>query len=257
MKLLETEAIILRTYKLGEGDKIFLALTRHFGVVRGVAKGARRLKSRFGASLEPFTLTQLSCFEKEGSELVSLRQTEIVSSYFELASGDRVFPTLEYLAELVIEFAPPRAPDEKLFRMVKACLDTLHATPARVEAVTRYFEIWMLKLAGFLPGLGRCGGCGRTLDGLAAGVSYVHGTGLRCGKCATAGEGSLVSPRTLRLLGDALHTPPPGWVAAAEAQSDGTLEELRQFLRAQISRALEREPRGRPGPRVNAPARSD
>ena len=53
MGLVETEAFVLRTYKLAEADKIVLCLTREAGLVRGVARGARRLKSRYGASLEP------------------------------------------------------------------------------------------------------------------------------------------------------------------------------------------------------------
>ena len=79
MGLVETEAIILRTYNLAEADKIVICLTRKAGVVRGVARGSRRLKSRFGAGLEPVTLVSLSYHEKERSELVALRQAEIIS----------------------------------------------------------------------------------------------------------------------------------------------------------------------------------
>jgi DNA repair protein RecO (recombination protein O) len=254
MKLLETEAIILRTYKLSEADKIFLAFTLRYGMMRGVAKGARRLKSRFGASLEPFTLTQLSCFEKEGSELVSLRQSEIVNSYFGLASCDRMFLTLEYLAELIIEFVPPRAPDEKLFRMVKACLEALISTPVHVDAVTRYFEIWMLKLSGFLPDLRKCTSCGQLLTERGVVVSNVPGTGFRCGICTNVGEERTVTRQTLRLLVDALRLPPANWVAKADIESSESLEELRLFLKTLISRVLEREPRVKPGLRIVASA---
>ena len=54
MSLIETESIILRSYNLAEADKIVVLLTRDHGVVRGVAKGAKRLKSKFGSGLEPF-----------------------------------------------------------------------------------------------------------------------------------------------------------------------------------------------------------
>ncbi|MCA1816240.1 MAG: DNA repair protein RecO, partial [Acidobacteria bacterium] len=60
MGLVEAEGIVLRNIKLGEADKTVTILSRHEGVVRGVAKGARRLKTRFGASLEPFTHIQLT-----------------------------------------------------------------------------------------------------------------------------------------------------------------------------------------------------
>ncbi|MBD0370802.1 MAG: DNA repair protein RecO, partial [Pyrinomonadaceae bacterium] len=84
MGLVETEAIVLRSYNLAEADKIVVCLTRSTGVVRAVAHGARRLKSRFGAGLEPFTFVQMSYHEKEGRELVTLRQLEIARSYFSL-----------------------------------------------------------------------------------------------------------------------------------------------------------------------------
>ncbi len=56
MGVCETEAIVLRTYKLAEADKIAVFLSQHLGIMRGVARGARRLKSKFGASLEPYTI---------------------------------------------------------------------------------------------------------------------------------------------------------------------------------------------------------
>jgi DNA repair protein RecO (recombination protein O) len=60
MGLVETQAIVLQTYKLADADKIVLCMTEKSGLVRGVARGARRLKSKFGASLEPFTLINLT-----------------------------------------------------------------------------------------------------------------------------------------------------------------------------------------------------
>ena len=59
----DSEAIVLRTYDLAEADKIVVCLTREAGVVRAVARGARRLKSRFGGGLEPFTLIRLSYYD--------------------------------------------------------------------------------------------------------------------------------------------------------------------------------------------------
>src|SRR5437763_8563354 len=123
MGLHETEAFVLRTYKLAEADKIVVLLTRRAGLLRGVAHGARKLKSRFGASLELFTLVSLAYYEKEARELVSIRQAEILRSYFHLAQEADTIAVLDYLSELIIEFTPPYDPNEKLFRMISACLD--------------------------------------------------------------------------------------------------------------------------------------
>ncbi len=70
-RYIETEALILRTYNLAEADKIVVCLSRSAGLIRGVAKGCRKLRNRFGASLEPFTLINLTYYEKENQELVS------------------------------------------------------------------------------------------------------------------------------------------------------------------------------------------
>src|SRR6267143_846888 len=84
MPSLETDALVLRTYNFGEADKIVVCLTRGAGLIRGVAKGCRKLKSRFGAALEPFTVARLTYYQKENQELVSLSQAEIVKSHFDL-----------------------------------------------------------------------------------------------------------------------------------------------------------------------------
>src|SRR4029078_3946606 len=102
MAIIETEALVLRTYNFGEADKIVVVLTQAAGVVRGVAKGCRKLKSRFGASLEPFTLTKLTYYEKENQELVAMRQAEIVKSHFDLSSQAETPPGLAYMGALVI-----------------------------------------------------------------------------------------------------------------------------------------------------------
>src|ERR1044072_3414061 len=107
MALFESEALILRTYNLAEADKIVVCLSRSAGLIRGVAKGCRKLRNRFGASLEPFTFVNLTYYEKENQELVSIRQTEILKSNFNLSSDPSILTALAYLGDLLIEFSPP------------------------------------------------------------------------------------------------------------------------------------------------------
>src|SRR5437660_10027982 len=103
MKLVTTDAIVLRSYNLAEADRIVLCLTRSAGLVRAVARGARRMKSRFGAALEPFTLIRLAFYEKENRELVTISQAEILRSYFDLASQLEASQLLAYMCESVGE----------------------------------------------------------------------------------------------------------------------------------------------------------
>ena len=247
MGLRETEAIVLRTHKLGEADKIVIMLTRDAGVVRGTARGARKMKSRYGASLEPFTHVRVSYFEKESRELVSLGNTEIVRSHFELLADDRAFTLLEYLGELILEFSPPHEPNEKLFRMVAATLEDFVKRPDAGVGLARYFEIWTLKLAGFWPELKVCARCRRQLPqaGAEAAEAYVQGAALVCGPCSD-GAGLNVSSEVLSRLRSALRQRPGIWAEDFARLTEAAQAQLARLNAHLITRALEREPRGQP-----------
>jgi DNA repair protein RecO (recombination protein O) len=242
MGLIETEAIVLRTYNLAEADKIVVCLTRSAGVVRAVAGGARRLKSRFGASLEPFTIVQMSYYEKEGRELVSLKQMEILRSYFSLAQSAELLAALSYLSELVLEFAPPHEPNERLYRMVSATLEALKQSPQDLQAFVRYFEIWTLRLSGFLPDTGTCADCHRTLSDKEQ--TYVNAEGrLRCQACGQ-GLGTVLSAEALVQLRAAQKLSPKDFAQRSSGTGTRVREELAEMTRRLIGRVLERTPRG-------------
>jgi DNA repair protein RecO (recombination protein O) len=240
MGLKETEAFVLRSYKLAEADKIVVLLTLEAGLLRGVARGARRLKSRFGASLEPFTHINLTYHEKEGRELVSISQTDILRSHFHLAGRAEMVPALDYFSELLCEFAPPHAPDERLFRMVKATLAALADTPETLPAITRYFDIWLLKLAGFLPEVRRCAVCQNPFQG---GALLNANSSLQCQNCAQGG-GLPVTQGALNLLKATLHMPPAAWAEGYTETGSDAHEHLARLTQILLARALERMPRG-------------
>ena len=151
----ETEGIILKTYSLAEADKIVLILTEKFGLVRGVAKGAKRLKSKFGGILEPFSVVLADLYQKEERELVTVRDLELQKSYFAMASDPLVLQKMAYIAELLIEFSPPHDPNVRVYRMAKVCFDSMVENPDQIEIIIFYFEYWLLSLGGYLPGLGK------------------------------------------------------------------------------------------------------
>jgi DNA repair protein RecO (recombination protein O) len=160
--LYTADALILRTYKLGEADRIVVFLTRDRGKKRGVAKGARRPRSRFGAALEPMTEVRLAYFEKERRELVGLNYAETVKSPLTLAlqappegglyrgASPDVLGHIGYFAELLDEWAQEADADERLYRLGASMLDALSAG-APVEPLARYFEYWLLRLQGVYP----------------------------------------------------------------------------------------------------------
>ena len=159
MGLVETEGLILKSYSLAEADKIVILLTKNEGIIRGVAKGAKRLKSRFGGGLEPFSIVRINYFQKEERELVSISQIEIIDSYFKKASDPRFLQKFSYLVDLLVEFAPPHDPNQKLFRMAKVCLETAADNLESLDIIVFYFELWTLRLNGFLPDWKFCEKC--------------------------------------------------------------------------------------------------
>ena len=149
MPLYTADALVLRTYKLGEADRIVVFLTRDRGKKRGVAKGARRPRSRFTGALEPLTEVSVAYFEKERRELVGLNYAETRRSPLMLGSPDAL-GYVSYFAELLDEWAQEADADERLYRLGASMLDALAAgTP--VEPLARYFEYWLLRLQGVYP----------------------------------------------------------------------------------------------------------
>ena len=146
MPLYTADALILRTYKLGEADRIVVFLTRDRGKKRGVAKGARRPRSKFGAALEPMTEVKIAYFEKETRELVGLNYAETVRSPLALAS-EGPLEYVGYFAELLDEWAQDADPNEPLFRLGASMVDAM-AAGVPIEPLARYFEYWLLRLQG-------------------------------------------------------------------------------------------------------------
>ena len=149
MPLFTAEALVLRTYKLGEADRIVVFLTRDRGKKRGVAPNARKSRKRFGAALEPLTEVRVSYFEKEQRELVGLNYAEPVRSPLSAASPEALGYS-HYFAELIDEWAAEADVDEKLYRLGTSALEAL-LSGAPVEALARYFECWLLRLQGVYP----------------------------------------------------------------------------------------------------------
>jgi DNA repair protein RecO (recombination protein O) len=141
------EALVLRTYKLGEADRIVVFLTRDRGKKRGVAKGARRQRSRFAGALEPLTEVRVAYFESERRELVGLNYAETIRSplaltaaaHSERAASTGHYMLVEYFAELLDEWAQDSDADDRLYRLGASMLDAL-TSGVPVEPLARYFE---------------------------------------------------------------------------------------------------------------------
>src|SRR5919106_2901727 len=112
MRLERTEAIVLHTYPARERDKMVVFLTPDHGKVKGFAYGARGIKSRFGAALEPLAKVRVGYAWKEGEETVRIESAELVRSLFPAQQKLVSSVAATYIAETVDTFAPAGDPAE-------------------------------------------------------------------------------------------------------------------------------------------------
>jgi DNA repair protein RecO (recombination protein O) len=162
MPLHQSDSIILKTYPLGEADRIVVFFSRDHGKVRGVANGARRMKNRFGASLEPLAHSRIMFQEKENRDLVRLQSAELLDSPMKLFQDYDRAVFAGQIVELVDRFLPDHEPQDPVFRLVRMTLRALEQG-CPIEFASCYFEVWMLRLAGVFPDLFNCSICSRAL----------------------------------------------------------------------------------------------
>jgi DNA repair protein RecO (recombination protein O) len=235
MPLVETEGLIIKTHNLSEADKIVVLMTRDHGMVRGVAKGAKRLNSKFGGGLEPFSVVQITYVQKDALELVAIQRVDLIKSNFEAASNPEFLQKFAHLAELLITFSPPHDPNDTLYRMVKACLETAASSATNLPAVGVYFQLWLLRLSGFLPDWGVCHNCGRRLlETEVVGLTDVFQT--RCDNCSGPAATSLsASARSIAL---SVRNASPDKFAESTRENEAVIVELRPILDGMLSQAV-------------------
>ncbi len=239
MGIHETEALVLKSYPLAEADKIVVFLTRSHGIVRGVAKGAKRLNSKFGGSLEPFSTVRLEFFQSPERELVTIRGCEIVDSIFLRASEPVLLGKLSYFSEILTGFTPPSDPDDRLYRMTKLCLESAAALPEATDFLVAYFEIWVVRLAGFLPSWQACSRCGREFKE-SEDAALRADFRLACAGCERVRQQDRVSGG-VRAVHLAAQKMPPAEFAAYAASAAAEVYDLSVILKRIISGVLGRE----------------
>ena len=185
------EGIVLRTYKLGEADRIVVLLTKQRGKVRAVAKGVRKTKSKFGSRLEPMSHCALQIYE--GRELDLVTQAESLDTFRALRDDlDRIARGMSML-EVVDQLAQEGLPNPELFRMLLGALRTLDESSSPVVLPAFLWKV--LALEGFRPEVDECAQCGTAEVALVA--FDVEAGGLLCRDCR---RGQGVSAPAVELL---------------------------------------------------------
>ncbi len=239
MALIDTEGLILKSYNLADADKIVVFFTRKDGLVRGVAKGAKRLTSKFGSSLEPFSIVYLTYIQKEERELVSIQQSELKRSFFSEASEPKFLQKFGYLFDLLTQFVPPHDPNERLYKMAKACLGAAVQELDGLDSIVFYFEFWLLKLGGYLPGWEACGNCNRVLEEQDS-VVLQPDLRLLCLNCAEDRRGWEINSAERALFLKAQTVAPAKFINTTANRSKD-LGKASEVLKRIISKVLDRE----------------
>jgi len=236
MPLRETEAVVFRTYRLGEADKIASLFTRQLGRLRAVARGAQRPKSRFGSTLEPLSYVRLWIFERENRDLLHLNSAELVESFFDMQKDYRVQLAAQYLAEVGERLLPEREVNDRAFRLLVAVLRALKNS-GELSRPLLYFDYWMLRLGGFLPDLAACPGCGTVFEE-TDGYFRPGAEALLCRNCA-GGASMKVPGAALAMIQKACHAPLDRWLTAEKVPPG--CNEARRFFEVIIESHTERK----------------
>jgi DNA repair protein RecO (recombination protein O) len=174
----ETEAIILKTFPLGEADRLVSFLGRSSGRMRGVAAGARRIKNRYGSTLELLSHVQIWYVEKETRDLVRFQQCELLESFHRSQSDYELTTGLAVISEVAEKVLPEHEVVESMFRLLLLVAREVDRRASWALPLA-YFAFWTVRLSGWLPRLDACAQCGKVF-GADPAYQSPHFPGLYC-----------------------------------------------------------------------------
>ena len=184
MALRKTEAIVLRSRHLGETSKILTLFTERFGKLAVVAKGARRPKSRFGASLDLFAHSSVVLYLKENRELGLVTESTLVEGFYGLREDARRLGQASAVVELVDRMVMREERSPELFDLLRGGFRALEK-PAYSELLLAALMLKIVSQLGFRPQLYACSRCGHPAAGRLKGFSVSRG-GVICRDCAAS-----------------------------------------------------------------------
>lgn len=194
MPVYRDEAVVLRTHKLGEADRIVTMLTKQHGKVRAVAKGVRRTTSKFGARLEPFMVADVQLYEGRSLDIVT--QAESLGSYGALITGD--YPSYT-AASAMVEAADKLTESEGSLQQYILLVGALRSLSRREHGASLTLDSYLLRalsMAGWAPSFQDCSRCGAIGEHAAVVVQL---GGIVCDDCAPPGS-PILDERTIALL---------------------------------------------------------
>src|SRR5437899_5285324 len=205
----KTEAVVLRSIRFGEADRVLHLYTSDRGRVGAVAKGVRKTKSRFGARLEPLSHAELMLHEGSG-ELQTVTGVQLLGSH-QAARSDYYRLSVGLIgAEAMLRLFTEQERNERAFTALTRFLDLLDESPQAAERpsldpLALAFQLKLLWLSGYLPHLTSCAECGAN-DATLVGYSPRAG-GAVCGACASHAEALALSAEGIKGIEALLASP--------------------------------------------------
>lgn len=234
----QDEAYVLRTQELGDADLIVTLFARQQGLVRGVARSARKSRRRFGGYLEPLSLVEACWVEHEERELHRLESLEGRRSFATMQSDPLRQAACAVLAEVSSCYAQEAHGEPDAFRLLGAVLDAMEQG-GNPRLLLRYFEYWMLRIHGLVPDMNGCGQCGNPI-GKAISVTVLAGSGLLCDECSGSTNSGLnrLRPAGRKLLERIRRESPLELTTCEEVEGGGP--GLERLLRGTLEAYAER-----------------
>ena len=181
-----TDAVVLKSMKYRDSSKIVTFYSRRYGKVKGIAKGARQMKSKFGAALEPLSAVSLILYKKDQRELQLISQCDTLKTYKKIHTElDRMAVGLSII-ELLNQLTHDEEGNDALYTLLVQSLDELERAQKHFMNFFLAFELRCASVMGFMPSVDTCKGCGKELDDLVADDSAVFQSAkgaVLCSRC--------------------------------------------------------------------------
>ncbi|MCE5329257.1 DNA repair protein RecO [bacterium] len=165
MATYKAKSIVLKSYRLGEVDKIVKLFSMEYGIISAVAKGAYNFKSRFSGRLELYNI--IDCEMSEGKNLDIVSQAEIIEVFKNISSDFFKFGISQAVGEIILKTQSERSPSTSIFRLLYVTLKEINkCNPednATLKKILLFFIARILKIMGYVPLFDSCSICGRKL----------------------------------------------------------------------------------------------
>ncbi len=237
----KTAAIVLRTIDYGESDQIVTFYTREYGKIKGIAKGARRSKKRFVNALEPFSCSEINFSRRNPDHLDFIDGCDVFSHFPEIRANLEKTLAASYLIELMDQFTPEHKKSEASFELLYDFLVLLGKRPLS-DALLRFFELRLLRIAGYDPVLDHCLSCRAPLGNKAAYRFDLVKGGIICNACKpSAADAIPVSLGTIKtlIMAREMETESLGRLVFTAQSAEESRRVLSHFLRHILGRELQ------------------